>query len=140
MYLEARSIGYAIRLRSNPVLQREISHLLTRPTQWPSQGPTVSYHDFAYQAQSWKVARRVVAKVEWYPAELFPRVGCIVTNLSYPPKGIVHFYNGRGTAEMNQPYNLRTTLQGMGVIYLKPGWSLAVIPIATLVCLKYIIP
>ena len=99
MYLEARSIGYAIRLRSNPVLQREISHLLTRPTQWPSQGPTVSYHEFAYQAQSWNVARRVVAQVEWYPAELFPRVGFIVTNLSYPPKGIVHFYNGRGTAE-----------------------------------------
>ena len=37
--------------------------------------------------------------MEWYPAELFPRVGFIVTNLSYPPKGIVHFYNGRGTAE-----------------------------------------
>jgi hypothetical protein len=62
MHLEARSIGYAIRLRSNSVLQREISHLLTRPTQWPSQGPTVSYHDFACQAQSWNVARRVVAK------------------------------------------------------------------------------
>ena len=31
-----------------------------------------------------------------------PRVGFIVTNvtnLSYPPKGIVRFYNGRGTAE-----------------------------------------
>ena len=27
-YLEARSIGYAIRLRSNQVLQREIAHLL----------------------------------------------------------------------------------------------------------------
>ena len=27
------------------------------------------------------------------------RVGFIVTNLSYPPKGIVRFYNGRGTAE-----------------------------------------
>src|ERR671918_1176412 len=74
-YLEARSIGFAIRLRSNEVLQQEIAHLLTRPTQWPSQGPTVSYHEFAYQAQSWNVARRVVAKVEWYPAELFPRVG-----------------------------------------------------------------
>jgi hypothetical protein len=37
--------------------------------------------------------------VEWYPAELFPRVGFIVTNLSSPPKGIVHCYNGRGTAE-----------------------------------------
>ena len=31
--------------------------------------------------------------------ELFPRVGFIVTNLSYPTIGIVRFYNGRGTAE-----------------------------------------
>ena len=31
--------------------------------------------------------------------ELFPRVGFIVTNLSYPVKGIVNFYKGRGTAE-----------------------------------------
>jgi hypothetical protein len=98
-YLEARSIGYAIRLRSNQVLQREIAHLMVRPTQWPAQGPVVSYHDFIYQAQSWDVSRRVVAKVEWHQRELFPRVGFIVTNLGYPPKGIVHFYNGRGTAE-----------------------------------------
>jgi hypothetical protein len=41
----------------------------------------------------------VVAKVEWHQGELFPRVGFIVTNLSYPPKGIIRFYNGRGTAE-----------------------------------------
>ena len=40
-----------------------------------------------------------MAKVEWHQGELFPRVGFIVTNLSYPPKGIVRFYNGRGTAE-----------------------------------------
>ncbi len=98
-YLEARSIGYAIRLRANEVVQRDIAHLLVRPTEWPSQKPIVSYHDFAYQAQSWNVSRRVVAKVEWYQGELFPRVGFIVTNLSYPPKGIVRFYNGRGTAE-----------------------------------------
>jgi len=31
--------------------------------------------------------------------ELLPRVGFIVTNLSYPVKGIVNFENGRGTAE-----------------------------------------
>jgi hypothetical protein len=98
-YLEARSIGFAIRLRSNEVLQREIAHLLTRPTEWPSRRPIVSYHDFVYQAQSWNVSRRVVAKVEWHQGELFPRVGFIVTNLSYPPKGVVRFYNGRGTAE-----------------------------------------
>ena len=98
-YLEARRIGYAIRLPTNEVLQREIAHLLVRPTEWPSQKPIVSYHDFAYQAQSWNVPRRVVAKVEWYQGELFPRIGFIVTNLSYPVKGIVNFYNGRATAE-----------------------------------------
>ena len=98
-YLETRHIGYAIRLSANEVLQKEIAHLLVRPTEWPSQKPIVSYHDFVYQAQSWNVPRRVVAKVEWHQGELFPRVGFIVTNLSYPTKGIVSFYNGRGTAE-----------------------------------------
>ena len=98
-YLETRHIGYAIRLPANEVLQKEIAHLLVRPTEWPSQKPIVSYHDFVYQAQSWNVPRRVVAKVEWHQGELFPRIGFIVTNLSYPTKGIVSFYNGRGTAE-----------------------------------------
>ena len=98
-YLETRHIGYAIRLPANEVLQKEIAHLLVRPTEWPSQKPIVSYHDFVFQAQSWNVPRRVVAKVEWHQGELFPRVGFIVTNLSYPTKGIVSFYNGRGTAE-----------------------------------------
>ncbi len=98
-YLEQEKIGYAIRLSANAVLQREIAHLLVRPTEWPSRRPIVSYHDFTYQAQSWSISRRVVAKVEWHQGELFPRLGFIVTNLSYPPKGIVRFYNGRGTAE-----------------------------------------
>jgi hypothetical protein len=98
-YLETRQIGYAIRLPANEVLQREIAPLLVRPTEWPSRNPIVSYHDFPYQAQSWNISRRVVAKAEWHQGELFPRVGFIVTNLSYPTKGIVSFYNGRGTAE-----------------------------------------
>ena len=98
-YLESKGMGYAIRLPANDVLQREITHLLVRPADWPSQKPIVSYHDFAYQAQSWNAPRRVVAKVKWHQGELFPRVGFIVTNLSYPVKGIVNFYNGRGTAE-----------------------------------------
>ena len=41
----------------------------------------------------------MVAKVEWHQGELSPRVGFIVANLNYPPKGIVRFYDGRGTAE-----------------------------------------
>ena len=82
-YMEARRIGYAIRLPANDVLQREIAHLLVRPTEWPSRKPIVSYHDFAYQAQSWDVPRRVIAKVEWHQGELFPRVGFIVTEIGW---------------------------------------------------------
>ena len=96
---EARNIGYAIRLRSNQVLQREIAPRLIRPTEWLSPKPIVSYHDFVYQAQSWNVARRVVSKVEWHQGELGSQSGLHRHNLSYPNIGIVRFYNGRGTAE-----------------------------------------
>lgn len=41
----------------------------------------------------------MVAKVEWHRDELYPRVGFIVTNLWKTPEQVVHFYNGRGTAE-----------------------------------------
>jgi len=43
--------------------------------------------------------RRAVAKVEWHPGELVPRVGFIVTNLSRPAERVVAFYNQRGTCE-----------------------------------------
>ena len=65
----------------------------------PPKKSVVRYHDFVYQAQSWDIPRRVVAKVEWHQGELFPRVGFVVTNLNRPPEGVTHFYNGRGTAE-----------------------------------------
>ena len=76
-----------------------ISHLLTRPVGRPSYKPKVFYESFSYQAQSWDRPRRVVAKVEWHWDQLFPRVGFIVTNLGGRAKRVVHFYNGRGTAE-----------------------------------------
>jgi hypothetical protein len=41
----------------------------------------------------------VIAKVEWHPGELYPRVGFIVTNLSRPADKVVAFYNKRGTCE-----------------------------------------
>jgi ABC-type branched-subunit amino acid transport system permease subunit len=41
----------------------------------------------------------VVAKVEWHPGELYPRVGFIVTNLRRLAERVVAFYNQRGTAE-----------------------------------------
>ena len=44
---------------------------------------------------------RLVAKVEWHPGELYPRVGFIVTNLSRRAERVVAFYNQRGTAEQH---------------------------------------
>ena len=95
-YLEERRLLYAIRLPSNEVLQWEIAPLLRRPVGRPPKKPIIWYDDFWYQAGSWDRPRRVIAKVEWHRGELFPRVGFIVTNMSAGPKGVVHFYNGRG--------------------------------------------
>ena len=97
--LEKRDVKYAIRIPANDSLERDIAELLTRPVGRPSHKPVVRYKSFLYQAASWKTARRVVAKVEHHPGELFPRVGFIVTNLTLPSRVVVRFYNKRGTAE-----------------------------------------
>jgi hypothetical protein len=98
-YLEDNSILYAIRLKANNNLHREIDHLMTRPVGRPSRKPKVFFHDFSYRAASWKSSRRVIAKVEWHAGELFPRIGFIVTNMSSSPQAVVHFYNHRSTCE-----------------------------------------
>jgi len=97
--LEARGVKYAIRIPANGSLERDIAELLPRPVGRPSQKPLVEYKGFLYRAASWKMARRVVAKVEHHAGELFPRVGFIVTNLTLPSRAVVRFYNKRGTAE-----------------------------------------
>ena len=97
--LEERGVKYAIRIPANDILQQDIEELLTRPVGRPSKKPLVEYKGFLYQAESWKTARRVVAKVEHHVGELFPRVGFIVTNLTLPSRAVVRFYNKRGTAE-----------------------------------------
>jgi len=98
-FLEAEGFKYAIRLPANQILQEKIRYLLKRPVGRPPIEVRRYYASFSYQAQSWKTARRVVAKVEWHPGELYPRVGFIVTNLPRPAEGVVAFYNQRGTAE-----------------------------------------
>lgn len=98
-YLEANDFGYAIRLRANKVLERRIAHLLRRRPGRPSNQVERHYANFTYQAKSWSKPRRVVAKVEWYPGELFPRVGFVVTTLTVPDERVFEFYNRRGTAE-----------------------------------------
>jgi hypothetical protein len=97
--LEAEGYEYAIRLPENQVLSRKIDSVLAAQ-KIPTPGhPVVVYHDFYYQAGTWNKSRRVVAKIEWHAGELFPRVGFIVTNRLIPAKGVVHFYNRRGTCE-----------------------------------------
>jgi hypothetical protein len=81
------------------VFQERIAPLLKRPVGRPPKSVRRLYASFHYQAQSWERERRVVAKVEWHPGELYPRVGFIVTNLRRPTARVVAFYNGRGTAE-----------------------------------------
>jgi hypothetical protein len=98
-YLEAEGVLYAIRLPANRVLQGYIAHLLKRPVGRPPKEVRRYHAIFSYRAGTWDKPRRVVAKVEWHPGELYPRVGFIVTNLSRPAERVVAFYNQRGTAE-----------------------------------------
>ena len=98
-FLESEGIEYAIRLPAHQILQARISDLLKRPVGRPPHYVQRFYKSFHYKAASWSRPRRVVAKVEWHLGELFPRVGFIITNLSYSSKKIVGFYNKRGTAE-----------------------------------------
>jgi hypothetical protein len=103
-YLEGEGIKYAIRLPANRVLQKRIGHLLTRPVARPPNEVRRSYANFTYRAGSWSKPRRAVAKVEWHPGELYPRVGFIVTNMAVTnmarrAESVVGFYNKRGTCE-----------------------------------------
>ncbi len=97
--LEERGVAYAIRIPANESLEWEVAEILFRPPGRPSHKPRVRYKSFAYQAGSWTKPRRIVAKVEHHPGELFPRVGFIVTSLGLPNRAVVRFYNRRGTAE-----------------------------------------
>ena len=83
-FLETESFRYAIRLPANAVLQRRIAHLLKRPVGRPPQEVRRFFASFCYRAASWDRSRRVVAKVQWHPNELYPRVGFVVANVSQP--------------------------------------------------------
>ncbi len=98
-FLEAEGFLYAIRLKKNQVLQESICHLLTRPVGRPPKGVLRYYASFRYQDGSWSKKRRVVAKVERHPNDLYTRVGYIVTNLSRSAERVTWFYNQRGKAE-----------------------------------------
>ncbi len=78
-FLEAESFKSAIRLPANSVLQERIGYLLKCPAGRPPIEVRRYHASFSYRAQSWKMARRAVAKVEWHPGELYPRAGFVVS-------------------------------------------------------------
>jgi hypothetical protein len=99
--LEAEGWDYAIRIKGNRKLHERIDFLTKRGPGRPPHRVVRHYASFHYRAKSWSKPRRVVAKVEFHPGELFPRVGFIVTNRSLPNERVLAFYNGRGTAEQH---------------------------------------
>jgi len=82
----------------NPILQGRIGYLLKRSV---GRHPVMCVVPCQFHLSGGKLTkpRRVIAKVEWHPGELIPRVGFIVTNLSRPAERVVAFYNKRGTWE-----------------------------------------
>ena len=90
---------YAIRIKENSRLAEMVKDWMKRPVGKDKKKIIVVYKDFLYQAESWDKPRRIVAKIEYHPDEIFPIVRFIVTNLKYHPKKVVKFYNKRGTCE-----------------------------------------
>ena len=72
---EQRGVQYAIRMAANKSLELEIEDILFRPPGRSSRKPLVHYKSFRYQAESWARPRRIVAKIEHHPGELFARPG-----------------------------------------------------------------
>ena len=99
---ELRLAGARTLHEANHVLQEFLPHFNTR-FGVPAAQPGSAYRPLAPGLDLAGVIcfkeRRTVAKVEWHRGELFPRMGFIVTTMTARPEGVVHFYNGRGTAE-----------------------------------------
>jgi len=74
-FLEAKGMGYAIRLQANRVLQDKIGYLLKRPVGRPPHEVRRYYASFSYQAQSWTKLRRVVARSSGTPASFIRASG-----------------------------------------------------------------
>jgi len=99
--LETEGWDYAVRIKANPKLHGQVAWLTKRRPGRPPNHVVRHYTSFHYRAKSWSKPRRVVAKVEFHPGDLFPRVGFIVTNRSLPNERVLAFYNDRGTAEQH---------------------------------------
>jgi len=95
---EELGIDYAFRIKENSRLGEMVADAV-KTIKKDKEKVVTAYKEFSYQAGSWNKHRRIIAKIEQHPNELFPRVGFIVTNLKWRDKKVVKFYNKRGTCE-----------------------------------------
>jgi hypothetical protein len=95
---EELGVEYTIRIKENSRLDEMVAKII-KSIKKAKEKTIVVYKDFSYQAVSWDKPRRIIAKIEWHPNEMFPRIGFIVTNLKWRDKKVVKFYNKRGTCE-----------------------------------------
>jgi hypothetical protein len=100
-WCERKRIGYIFGLSGNSVLLRRVGTLVEDAALGRIDGDTEKvrrYGEFRYAATSWKVERRVIARVEAGPQGADSRF--IVTNLQGLPKALYEkVYCARGQAE-----------------------------------------
>jgi hypothetical protein len=98
---ERKRVGYIFGLAGNAVLLRRVGNLAEEAALGRLDGEADKvrrYGDFRYAATSWKVERRVIARVEASPQGADSRF--IVTNLAGLPKALYEkVYCARGQAE-----------------------------------------
>jgi hypothetical protein len=99
--LEAEGWDYAIRIKGAPKLHERIAWMTTRRPGRPPHHVVRHCTSLHTWAKSWSKARRAVAKAEFHPGDLFPRVGFIVTNRGLPNARVLAFYNDHGAAEQH---------------------------------------
>jgi hypothetical protein len=100
-WCERKRVGYIFGLAGNPALLRQVSPLAEDAAMARIDGEAEKvrrYGEFRYAAKSWKVERRVVARIEAGPQGADSRF--IVTNLPGLPKTLYEkVYCARGQAE-----------------------------------------
>ena len=100
--LDARKIGYVMRLATNDVLKDLAAPHLRRPVGRPPNEIRTWCVELSYQAGTWSRARRVVLVVIDEPGELFLRHFFLLTSwdaLQMPAEELLGFYRERGTME-----------------------------------------
>jgi hypothetical protein len=100
-WCERKRVGYIFGLAGNAVLLRRVGDLAEDAAFGRLEGDAEKvrrYREFRYAATSWKVERRVIARVEAGPQGVDSRF--IVTNLAGLPKALYEkVYCARGQAE-----------------------------------------